>query len=389
MNTIALDHKIDNFLSAWNISAAAVAITKDGEMIYNKGFGHSDLAKTKAAKVDDLYRIASVSKTITAIAVMKLVELGKLTLDDKVFGEGKILDQPYYLKVITDRRIYEITVKDLLEHTSGWDRNIPWNGYPHSDPAFYPLRVSSVLNEPNPVGDSALIKFSLLKGIHHHPGSVYAYSNVGYLVLGKIIEKVSGSGYESFVKENIFEPLGINDIHLGKNLLADKRENEVEYFSRNSTASCYGDGKTVPWQYGGFNLEAMNAHGGWIASAESLTKLMLAVDGFDTSPNILNPGTIQLMTEPGAVNKNYTKGWSVSNGNNWWHTGSMDGTASFICRTGNGYTWAILLNSRGNNNEGFWNSFDRLPWDCISTLQEIASNPNTSIQQNPIRGIAP
>lgn len=365
-----VDNKINNFLSTWNINSAGVAITKNGKLIYNKGFGFSNQKKTKLAEPNDLYRIASVSKPVTSIAIMKLVQEGKLSLSDTVFGVNKILDQPYYLNVVTDKHVYSVTVKNLLEHTSGWDRSIPCDGYEHSDPAFFPLHVSSVLEEPNPVGDSTLIKFSLLKGLHHKPGSKYSYSNVGYLVLGKVIEKVSGMKYETYIEENILKPLSIYDMHLGKNLLKDVQERESEYMSKFRTESAYGDGTTVPWQYGGFNIEAMNAHGGWIASAADLVKLMLAADGFNSFPDILTPATINAMKEPGDINSYYAKGWSV-NGKNCWHTGSMDGTSSFVCITNDGYTWAFLFNSRSDNSDEFWDAFDRLPWNCLKAMKDI------------------
>jgi CubicO group peptidase (beta-lactamase class C family) len=385
-----VDRKITAFMKAWEIPGSSVSITKGGKTIYTKAFGHSDLAGTKVSKPNDLYRIASVSKPITSIAIMKLVEEGKLSLEDKVFGCDAILDQSYYLDAISDPRIYLITVKQLLEHTSGWDRNVPCDGYSHSDPAFFPLHVTSVLHEANPVGDSTLIKFSLMKGIHHAPGTSYSYSNVGYLVLGKIIEKVSGMNYEKFVQANILEPLNITDMYLGRNLLTDKKVNEVEYISSSTTSSSYGDGVTVPWQYGGFNIEAMNAHGGWIASAADLNKILLAVDGFEGSTEILRPETIQLMSTPGNVNPGYAKGWFVNSANNWWHTGSMDGTASFICRTNTGYTWTFLFNSRSDNSSAFWNAFDRLPWECIKTISDVVLNTaKETPPKYPLRGVAP
>lgn len=372
-NFITADQQIRNFMSDWNINGGEVAITKDGKMIYNKGFGYSDLGKTKPAQSDDLYRIASVSKPITSIGIMKLIEDGRISLNDKVFGKGMILDQSYYLKAISDKRIYDITIEQLLEHTAGWDRNVPCDGYSHSDPVFFPLHVTSSLGELNPVGDSALIKFLLKKRLNNSPGTNYAYSNVGYLVLGKVIEKISGMSYEKYIETAVLKPAGIKNIYLGKNLLEYKKYREAEYSSTSTTLSCYGDGKKVPWQYGGFNIEAMNAHGGWIATAADLTKLMLSVDGISSVPDILNSSTVKLMSKPGSVNENYAKGWSVNTNNNWWHTGSMDGTASFICRTGDGYTWAFLFNSRSTNSEEFWQAFDRLPWNCLKTISGTTS----------------
>jgi CubicO group peptidase (beta-lactamase class C family) len=388
-----LDNKIKAFMNAWEIPGATVAITKDGRNIYSKAFGYSDEAHTKPVKEGDRFRIASVSKPVTSIGIMKLVEQGKLSLEDKVFGCDAILDQDYYLNSVSDSRIYLITVGQLLEHTSGWDRRIPCDGFSHSDPAFFPLHVTELLNEPNPVGDSTLIKFSLKKGLDHQPGSVYAYSNVGYLILGKIIEKLSGMSYESYIKKNVLEPLKIYDMELGRNLLSDKKVNEVEYVNPSSTQSCYGTGDQVSWQYGGFNLEAMNAHGGWIATASDLNKIMLALNNSENSTELLRPESVLLMSTPGAVNPGYAKGWFVNSANNWWHTGSMDGTASFICRTSNGYTWTFLLNSRSDNSNAFWNAFDRLPWECVKTISDLAKNtPGDKDYKEvrfPIRGVAP
>jgi CubicO group peptidase (beta-lactamase class C family) len=355
-----VDQQINDFMLQWQINGGEVVITKDGKTIYDKAFGYSDNAKETPVKPDNLFRIASVSKPITSMGIMKLVEQGKLSLDEKVFGN--ILDQDYYLSAITDKRIYEITVKELLEHTSGWDRNVGVDGYDHSDPAFFPLHVTAEMNEPNPVGDSTLVKFLLKKGLNNDPGTHYAYSNVGYLVLGKIIEKKSGMKYEDFIQKNILQPAGVNHIELGKNLIREK--NEVEYCGNSTTASCYGTGKIVPWQYGGFNVEAMNAHGGWIATAEDLTKLLNA--------HILNNATDAVMTQPGQVNPGYAKGWNVNKAGNRWHTGSMDGTASFICKTADGYTWAFLFNSRADNSDKFWKAFDRLPWECLKELKAVS-----------------
>jgi CubicO group peptidase (beta-lactamase class C family) len=352
-----VDQQITDFMLQWNISGAEVAITRDGKMIYDKAFGYSDKAKATAASTDNLYRIASVSKPITSMGIMKLVENGRLSLDDKVFKD--ILTQDYYASVISDERIYDITVKQLLEHTAGWDRNVPCDGFDHSDPAFFPLHVTEEMHEPNPVGDSTLVKFLLKKGLDNAPGTNYAYSNVGYLVLGKVIEKVSGMKYEKYIETAVLNPAGAKNIHLGKNL--SKYPHEADYIGNSTTYSCYGNGKLVAWQNGGFNVEAMNAHGGWIATAEDLTKLMNA--------NVLSASTEKLMTEPGSVNPGYAKGWFVNKSGNHWHTGSMDGTASFICKTADGYTWAFLFNSRADNSDKFWKAFDRLPWECIRGMK--------------------
>jgi CubicO group peptidase (beta-lactamase class C family) len=364
-----IDANVNEFMKKWNITGGAVAITKNGKTIYNGGFGFSDAKHGTPTKANDLFRIASVSKPITSLAIMKLVEEGKLSLDDKVFGKGKLLEQAYYLEVINDPRLYSVTVQNLLEHTSGWNRNAPVDGYSHFDPAFFPLHVTETEQEPNPVGDSTLIRFSLRKGLQQNPGTKFSYSNVGYLVLGKIIEKVSGMKYETYVQKEIFDPLHVQDIRLGKNLPAKKEKREVEYIGSDREESCYGNGKKVPAQYGGFNVEAMNAHGGWIASAGDLTRLLSELD----KETLLKSSTIKTMITPGASNINYAKGWQVNAKGNMWHTGSLEGTAAFVCKTADGYTWAFLFNSRADNSAGFWNELDRLPWKCVEILDKFVT----------------
>jgi CubicO group peptidase (beta-lactamase class C family) len=359
------DTLIMDFMQAYGIPGATVAITKDGRLIYNRAFGYADQAATEPMQPYHLQRIASNSKAITSIAIMKLIENGQLGLGDTVFGASRILTQPYYLGAITDSRIYDITVKELLEHTAGWDRDIACDGFSHCDPIGFPLHVTSTLGEGNPVGDSALIKFLLGKGLDHAPGTTYAYSNIGYLVLAKVIEQKTGMKYEDYVSSIIMQPLGLQDMHLGKNLLADKQEREAEYNNSATTKSCYGTGATVPWQYGGWNLEAMHAHGGWISTSEDYSRMILAVDGKTTVPDILSPASVTTMVTPSSANASYAKGWSVNSFGNWWHTGSLDGTATFMARTSGGYTWAIHLNKRSTSSS-FWSALDDLPWDCLA-----------------------
>jgi len=150
-----------------------------------------------------------------------------------------------------------------------------------------------------------MIKFSIQRGLDFAPGTAHNYSNIGYLVLGEVIEKKTGMKYEDFVKQNILAPLGIHDIRLGRNLLEEKLEREGEYIGPTSpTLSAYGTGEYVPYEYGGLRIEAMDAHGGWIATARDLVRLLNGVDGFPTRPDILSPATIQTMTTPSA-NSNF------------------------------------------------------------------------------------
>lgn len=372
------DNLINSFLNNYGIPGATVAIAKDGKIVYMRAFGNSNIANSTPTQPYNLFRIASLSKPITSIAIMKMLQNGQLTMASKIFGAGGILQNHPVLSAanITDTRIYNITVQQLLEHSAGWNRDLncnpnPTTPYPYyfsgCDPIVFPLRVTMLTGTPNPVTEEALLTFMLEKGLDFAPGTAYSYSNMGYLVLGEVIEKISGLSYEKYVQDSILAPLGIFDMHIGKNLLANKQEREGEYIGNGYTnLSVYGTGQSVPWEYGGFCIEAMDAHGGWIASSRDMLKLLTAVDGFSTKPDILNPSAITTMVTPSVNTQYYAKGWQVNPFNNWWHTGALDGTASEWVRTSGGYSWIIILNKRNITNNNFWTAVDNLGWNCLA-----------------------
>jgi len=368
------------FMNDFSIPGMTMAIARKGKLVYMRAFGNANLAQNEPTQPYHLFRIASVSKPITSIAIMKLMEEGQISLSDKVFGPGSLLENNSYFNDanIADIRTFDITVQNLLEHAGGWDQSqdctpTPTSPYPwhagHCDPIGFPLHVTETLGTSNPVAEQDLVKFLLEKTLGFAPGTSYQYSNIGYLTLGIIIEEITGMSYEDYVKTEIFEPIGICDMHLGKNLLEDKFEREAEYPpSGYQNLSVYGTGELLPSEYGSWNLEAYDAHGGWIATASDLIRVLVSVDKFDTKPDILQAATIDIMTTPSANNNWYAKGWSVNQYNNWWHTGAIDGTASNFVRTSGQFTFAIILNKRvtGSQANAFWTALDALPWNCIS-----------------------
>ncbi|MEO0470201.1 MAG: T9SS type A sorting domain-containing protein [Bacteroidota bacterium] len=120
----------------------------------------------------------------------------------------------------------------------------------------------------------------------------------------------------------------------------------------------------------------MDAHGGWIATARDLVRLLVAVDGFTTKPDILSQSSINSMVSPSPHNNGYSKGWSVNQFNNWWHTGALDGTASIWVRSSGGFTWALILNKRiiNANANNFWAGLDNLPWNCVSQTNNFPTH---------------
>jgi CubicO group peptidase (beta-lactamase class C family) len=352
------------FMQRWNILGASVAFGTEGRLVYARAFGYADVARTVPLQPYHLLRVASLSKPITALAVMKLVEQGRINLASKAFGPTGYLRSPYYAGAITDKRIYDITVQQLLEHTAGWDRQIGCDGYNSCDPIDFPVYAAQIQGAPTPVADSTLLRFLLAKNLNYTPGTRFAYSNMGYLALGKIVEKVTGQSYEAWVRSALLVPAGALEAHLGRDLPAGRLEREVEYQSSYQMPACNGSGRQVPAAYGGFHLEAMSAHGGWVCSARDLVRLQLAAEGNATRSGLLAPATLAAMAAPSGVAAGYAKGWQVNQAGNRWHSGLLDGTATYLVRTAGTHTWAILLNSCPNT-EAFWQELDQLGWRAI------------------------
>jgi len=332
-----------SFLHRWEINGASVAVAKNGKLIYARGFGFADTVTKELVQPFSKFRIASISKLITAVAIMKLEEEGRLSLNDKVFGEHAILDDPYFSDP-KDKRAYDITVAHLLSHEAGWSQR--WG-----DKMFMPLVVADQMGVDLPVDARTIIRFALDKRLHFTPGTGRAYSNLGYAILGLVIEKVSGMAYDEYCKKSILEPIGIHDMVLANNLKTQKALFEVSYYVPSDVLpkpSIYGTGELLSPCYGGNDIEALGAAGAWLATAPDLMRLLLAIDGFDSRQDILSPLSIEMMTDN---NRGLAPaGWktTLENGT-WWRTGSFPGTAGMMKREADGTAWVVLLNTSAWN----------------------------------------
>jgi CubicO group peptidase (beta-lactamase class C family) len=334
---------IYSFLRKWSIAGASVAIAKDGKLVYAKGFGYADTATKTETQPYSQFRIASISKLVTAIAIMKLQEEGKLSVSDSVFGPRGILNDPYFNDP-KDKRVYSITVAHLLGHEAGWSQR-------YGDQMFMPTIIAQSMGVKTPVDTKTIVRFALNKRLQYTPGKGKAYSNLGYSVLGLIIEKVSGMPYEDFCRKEIFEPLGIYDMKIAGNLPSEKAPFEVTYYIPADIAlkpCIYDSNEMVPPCYGGNDITALGGAGAWIATTPDLMRLLLAVDGFDSRPDILNNESIRFMTD--GNNGFAPVGWkaTVMDGT-WWRTGSFPGSAGMMKRQSDGISWVVLFNTSAWN----------------------------------------
>ncbi|MEE4213557.1 MAG: serine hydrolase domain-containing protein [Bacteroidales bacterium] len=334
-----MDRSINYFLRYWNINGASVAIARDGKLVFAKGYGLADSSRNIEVQPYHKFRIASISKLVTATAIMKLQAENRIKLNDKVFGPSGILNGEYFSDP-RDKRAHDITVAHLLAHQGGWSHR-------YGDHMFMPHVVADFLGKELPVSVEDIVRFALDKRLHYTPGMGRSYSNLGYAILGLVIEEVSGMTYENYCKKKIFEPLGIYDFELARNLYDEKDPLEVRYYEPGNAilkSSIYGSGEMLPGPYGGNDIEALGAAGAWIGTAPDLLRFVTAVDGLDVVEDILPEASIEFMTD--RTNGFAPVGWKATTANGyWWRTGSFAGTSAMIKRTPDGTLWAVLLNT--------------------------------------------
>ena len=333
------DRVMSQLIDDYNIPGGALAIVNDGRLVFARGYGLADIENQEPVQPDSLFRIASLSKAFTAAAILKLVETGKVDLDERAF---EILDQFQEPEGTTrDPRIDQITVRQLLHHSAGWDREAA--GF---DPTWTPSRVALNTGAPEPIACPDVIAFMLGQPLDFEPGTQYAYSNFGYCVLGRIIEKKSGQEYEAYVKQHVLAPLEITRMQIGGSLLNQKAEDEVRYYQQpgeGTTLSVFPEGpKWVTWPYGGQYIAGKDSLGGWIASAVDLARFISGLDG-SKLPSLLKTESIESMLArpdpPLTGTKSYYGfGWAVrpiGDDGRWSHSGlfnsrpeNQPGTAS-------------------------------------------------------------
>ena len=206
------------------------------------------------------------------------------------------------------------------------------------------------------------------KPLDTNPGTHFAYSNFGYCVLGRVIEKATGLPYGTYVQQSVLAPLHVRHMALGRSLRKYRRQNEVCYYQPGAeTVSIFpeSEGKQVSWCYGGFNLEAMDAHGGWLSSAVDLVRFASGLD-VPGDKRLLTPESERAMyARPESLTSREDKsnpvyygcGWQVREletgmpqRRNIWHNGSLPGTNTWLVRRWDGLTWAALFNQRSEGN---------------------------------------
>jgi CubicO group peptidase (beta-lactamase class C family) len=232
----------------------------------------------------------SPSPPTASTAIHLLFQQDRLAPTDKVFGPGALLGTTYGTQPYSSR-LRAITVQHLLEHSAGgWANDA-------NDPMFKQPALSR----------DALITWTLdNQPLGADPGTQYAYSNFGYCLLGRIIERVTGQSYEDFVRQAVLIPGGANQTVLAGVAATNRADAEAMYLGLNQDA---------PYE---LRIDRMDAHGGWIATPTDVLRFLFRVDGLASPPDLLQAAVQTAMTTGSAVRPptptmpGYARGWAVN-----------------------------------------------------------------------------
>ena len=348
----AMDSIMRRYLKRWEINGAQLAISRNDSLLYARGFGFANVDKQYPMEPSYIMRMASVSKLVTAVGIMKLRDMGKVRLTDKVFGPQGILNDTFYVNSIRDKRYFDITVEQLLRHKAGFTN---YAGDPISSTRYIMMQNRLTTPPDHPT----LLKILLKRHLGYTPGEGKCYSNFGYILLSMIIEKKSGMRYEDYMQKYVLNPAGCYDMHIAGTYYKDRRPNETKYYMHQGSIPVYeynNSGRMVEKCYGDTDIPRLAGAGAWCGSAAELSRLIASIDGMPHVKDILSKKSVDFMTRE-QPDHQYSIGWNYTpkKGRPWIRTGSLAGTSALILKYDDGQCWILITNTSTWKGHGFSN----------------------------------
>ncbi len=342
-----LDTIMQQYMTQYNSPGANLSVSVDGRLVFARGYGYANTTTGEFVQPDSRMRLASNSKPFTAAAIYKLIEQGKLSLSTKPFATI-FTDLTPPPGTTVDPRIYNITIQNLLEHKAGYDDGA---GYPFDPVNDYPTNRAAA-NDYGLTGQActprALISYELGVALQHDPGTTYAYSNLGYLTLGYVIERVTNTPYATWLEQNIFPLANMQQTLPAGNLASQKLPYEVAYYGYpgepTGPSMVPPIGTQVPYEYGGYDLVLELANGGWTSTPMDLLRFNDSLNGQFSTNILASPPSGYTGEIPP-----YGQGWE------YIFYGSLPGTNSLVhlftsSAVVGRVTYSAIFNTRDGNN---------------------------------------
>jgi CubicO group peptidase (beta-lactamase class C family) len=359
-NVVELESFLNRLVRSGNPPGLSVVVVQNGEIVYINAFGFADVPEEKKTQPGTVFHWWSMTKIPTAIAIMQLRELGKLDIEDAVTDYLPWFEVKYPPGASPD-----ITIQNLLQHTSGLPDTIPTMiGWVHYDDS---------IRDQTRIVKTHLPEFNTLK---FEPGSKAVYSNFNYMVLGAVIESVSGQTYESYIAEHILQPLGMSRTGFVYTPAMAEYESAgslpVVHFYSPLLPALLDTSELIRERQGKIlwlNRVYIDAtpSTGLIGPSTDVARLLMAYlnRGSLDGNRILNPESVSLLNETTPIN-GHGLGWSVGVYNNvsyLEHAGGGPGFATIMRLYPESNTgMAILANGTDLDREGLMDLLAKVNW---------------------------
>ena len=350
----SLDSFMTYFMKTYDLRGGQLAVARNGKVLYARGYSWAPAGVPKI-QPDNLFRIASLSKVITGIMIHKLIEKGQLSINTKVQDVLKLANNstngrplPVSTRPVGDTTdgyyFWAVTIRDLLTHRGGWDRDIN----SANDPTFHhDNEIAAYYKHSLPVNEKEIAMWGASRPMQNFPGKEYHYSNFGYLLLGLVIEKLTGKDYVTAVRDELMIPSMVLRPTLSATLQKDKTAKETTYTVIPAySKECVTGPGNCPIQYGGENNGNFDAFGGWAMSAVDYVKLLADYRRHVEGMPLVSRD--QLLTWSPRKTGGTTVGYE--------HGGSLPGTWSYTIARNDGIDFMVVWNTTNGSPAGFtWN----------------------------------
>lgn len=326
----AIDDAMLETLEKHRFMGASVALAKDGRLVFARGYGWADYQANRPMRPVTPVNLASVSKALTGVAMLRLADEGRLGLDDRMVDLlGRCGPRP-------GPRLREVTPRMLLFHTAGYSggKDAPAGSHIHERDAAL---------GKGPLDTDQVVRFLLTHPPETDPGTHAHYSNVGYMAAGAVVARVAGEDYAEAVQEYVLRPMGIRHIRLGAN--------HPDYLPGEARRYVAGQTKALP----GGTWHQFGPAGGWVASSVDMARFLTGLTGSRTGKPFLSdrlmgemvsaPPGLKLRPDGSHFGLGWDKVWKTDEGYGWLKNGGTGGISTMIIHRPDGIDIVVLVNS--------------------------------------------
>ena len=333
-----IERTLERFVKSNKLPGVSFILANKGRIVYSKSFGYGYVEKKIPLKPEHRMKIGLSTRTVTAALIMKLIEDGKLSLEDNVFGPDSIFANEFPR---VDKLVAEVTIRHLLEDTAGKG----WSVLAPKNPARFFNGNDHMQNIRNGLKNLKEKKA---------PGNEIYRSTFGYYILGRVIEKLSEKTYLEYMKKTFA------DVLQGEVSLTHQTENKnvaVHYDDRRNIRRTEGDTYD-------------DCTSGIICSPTDFMNMLLAIDGRPAQKDVLLPATVRIMYSPSRFSKYDGKGYKFDDaGNIGLHWYSSNSSTTFWVGA-DGLSWVMCSNGISNRGS-FYKDFYGLPHEIVKKLKKI------------------